>query len=256
MKFDIYMKFRIIYQIGLVLLFVSLFLEWYIFQVYDSSGRLIAYWAYNPIIGWSTIFSEDSTTNYLFKPNTIQIPIIIIIIYILILILSTYSLLFKNVERITDIEKLYPYAYIHIFLLALVSFFLFIFPILYLIPNNLYFPFLQVKDNDIDVRYFYRIGSGYCLQIIGFIMIFPYSIFYYQTITKFKTQQDSSKKIVDNYIQQVKEIINFDQLIANEKIKLEFEGNDFIELESSKLYQKKGEKKKVFPQCMKQKIPN
>lgn len=245
MKLDIYMKFRIICQFGLCLLFISLFLEWYVFQAFDSNNKLIAYWAYNPIFGWSTIFSEDSAINFLLKPSAIQIPIIITGIYILTLILSTYSLLFKDVERISEIEKLYPYAYTHIFLLALVSFFIFIFPILYLIPNNLYYPFLQVKDKDIDVIYFYSIGPGYCLQIIGFIMIFPYFIFYYQTITKFKSEQDSSKKFIDNYIQQVKEIVNFDQLIANEKIKLEFKDRDFIELESSTLYQKRKRKKKV-----------
>lgn len=244
MKLDIHKRFRLAFQIGLCFLFISLFLDWYIFQTYDSNDNLISHWTFNPITGWNTLLYNNSTENYLFKPQNIHIPIELIVLYIIVLLLSAYSMLFKDVEQNTVIEKLIFYAYIHFFLLALVGFFIFMFPMFYLLPSRLYFPFLRVKDKDLNITYFHSIGPGYCLQIIGFILIFPYIIFYYRTVIKFKSVQYTSKKLINKYLQEVQEVVDFDQLIANERIKLKFEDDGFIELESSKIYQNKAKKKK------------
>lgn len=245
MNSNIKKKFRILFLIGLVLLFASLFLEWYIFQVYNSNNVLIAYWSYNPLTEWSTIFSEDSTFNYLVKPEDIHMPLTLTGLFIVILLISAFSALFKDLESQQEIGKLYFYAYVNLFLITLNLFFIFAFPVLYLFPNDLYFPFLLIKDRDIDVTYHYSIGPGYLLQIVGFIMIFPYGVFYYQTITKFKSKEYSPKRFVNKYVQYVQEKIDLDKLITKEELKLKFPDNPLDIQEDLNIYYKKAAKRRA-----------
>ena len=165
-------KFKFIFILGLVFLFASLFLDWYVVQVYNSHHILIAHWAYNPLTGWSTIFSNNSTFNNIVKPDELEIPLILTGLFIIILVLSAYSALFKDLESQQELEKLSSFAYVNLFLIALNLYFIFAFPVFYLIPKKLYFPFLLIKDKELGVTYYYSIGPGYFLQIIGFIMIF------------------------------------------------------------------------------------
>jgi len=48
---------------GVILLFVSLFLEWYSFQVVDINNELIVSWSYNLFSEWTTDFPRGATVN-------------------------------------------------------------------------------------------------------------------------------------------------------------------------------------------------
>lgn len=247
MNSNIKKKFKILFVMGLVLLFASLFLEWYVFQVYNTNHTLIAYWSYSPLTGWSTIFSEDSTFNYMVKPEDIQMPLVLTGLFIVILVISAFSALFKDVERHHEFEKLYSYAYVNLFLIALNLYYIFAFPVFYLLPKELYFPFLLIKDKELEVTYYYSIGPGYFLQIIGFIMIFPYTTFYYNTIVSFKSKAQSPDKIIKKYTQYVQERLDLDKLIANEQLKLKFIDNPLDVKEDFEYKYKKAVKRRAKP---------
>jgi len=215
-------KFKSLYVMGLILLFTSLFLEWYSFQVYTNDNKLIAYWSFNLFTEWSTVISNDQHFNKQIKPNNLSIPIEISILFIFSILASGYSILFKDIEQNVELDKLYPYAYLNFFLIFLNLYFIIVFPVFYLLPNKLYYPFLLVKDRDMDVTYYYSIGPGYVFQILGFIMIFPYALFYYQTINNFKSKQQSPKKVIQRYIKNVQEPLDLDRLIAKEELSLKF----------------------------------
>ncbi len=234
MKINLKKSFKVLFLIGLILSFVSLFLDWYYFQVY-SNGELIAAWNYNVFSDWTTIFSYSSTLNNEFKPDELMLPFIINYIYIGILLISTYGIFFKDVENEKDLIKLYPFSYIQIFLLILNCYYLFVFPVLYLIPNELYFPFLFIENASDGLLYYYCIGLGYCLQIIVFITIFPYTVFYHQTLIKFEIKENSPTKIINRFIKTQQADLDFDKLIAEEELKQKFEDieiNEFFNQES------------------------
>jgi len=219
--------FRILYMLGLLLSFVSLFLEWYIYQVYDSHQTLRSYWSYNPITGWSTVFSENSTINNTLKPQTFNIPITLTILYIIMLAVSAYTVIFRDVEQQEELEKLTINSYVNIFLLMLMLYYIFAFPVFYLVPNDLYFPFLYVKDKEANMVYQYSIGPGYCVQIFGFICVFPYALFYYFTVNGFRSQESSAKNAVAQYVKTVQDPVDMDKLIAREQLKLKFGDDSF-----------------------------
>ncbi|MFX0072881.1 MAG: hypothetical protein ACFFAO_17530 [Candidatus Hermodarchaeota archaeon] len=212
-------NFKIVFLIGLVLLFTSFFLDWYIIQVFNSERKLIAYWSYNPLFEWKTIFSDQAIFNNSIRPKDLKVSPILAGIYFICLILSAYSAIFYDLEKKDNLEKIQRYAYVNLFLLSLVLFYLFVFPAFYLLPNKLYYPFLRIIDKDSNYTYYYSIGLGYILQMIGFVLIFPYTIFYYQTAVKFRLQIYTPKKIVDNYLETFQETIDIDKLIAQEELK-------------------------------------
>lgn len=214
--------FKILYLIGLILLFISFFLEWYVVQVYNSEGSLIAYWSYNPLFKWKTIFSESSSFNNNTRPKDLAISPLFPWIFIIFIVLSAYCVVFNDLENMKKIEKIQKYSYVNLFLLFLNIFYLFIFPAYYLLPNELYFPFVEINDEDLDCVYHYSIGPGYILQMIGFISIFPYIIFYYQTSLKFKSQKNSPNEMMGDYLEQIQEPIDMDKLIAQEEMKSRF----------------------------------
>jgi len=228
--------FRTLFALGLLLSFVSLFLEWYIYQVYDSHHSLKSYWSYNPITGWSTVFSESSTVNNTLKPHTFNIPITLTILYIIMLAVSAYTVIFRDVEQHEKLEKLTINSYANIFLLMLMLYYIFAFPVFYLIPNDLYFPFLHVKDKEANMIYQYSIGPGYYVQIFGFICVFPYALFYYYTVNGFRSQEHSAKNAVKQYVKDVQDPVDMDKLIANEQLKLKFGDKSFDVLEELEGY--------------------
>jgi hypothetical protein len=221
-------QFRILYGVGLILSFVSLFIEWYIYEVYDSNNHLKSYWSYNPITGWTTVFSEKSTVNNALKPNTFHMPIMMTIIYIFVLAISAYTVLFRDIEQYEKLEKLMIHAYSNLFLIMLMLYYIFVFPVFYLIPNDLYFPFVYIKDKDTGLVYRYSIGPGYWAQIIGFMCVVPYAFFYYFTVSGFQSEEHSAKDVVAQFVEQIQDLVDMDALIAKEKLKLKF-GNDFLD---------------------------
>ena len=59
MKNKIITSFKTLFFIGLILLFFSFFLDWYSFQIYDSTGLVVS-WNYNLFVDWSTPLSNSS----------------------------------------------------------------------------------------------------------------------------------------------------------------------------------------------------
>lgn len=241
MQVNIKTKFRYLYLVGWLLLFTSLFLEWYIFQVYSSGNILTASWSYSLFIEWTTLISSSSSFNSRMRPSDLSIPMEITAVFIVVLFVSGYSVLFKDIES-QELDKLYPYAYINLVLLLFNLFYIFVFPMFYLLPHKLYFPYLLVKDPKSGLTYFYSIGPGYLLQLIGAIMVFPYILFYYQTINRFESKVNSPANQVRNYIAQVQEPLDLDQLIAKEQVKLKFKNSNVNE-EQAILYNKNPKKK-------------
>jgi hypothetical protein len=213
--------FRPLFIVGVGLLFLSMLLEWYVFQVFDADHNLIAYWSYNPLFGWNTIFSKDASLNNAFRPSELALPYVLNIIYMISLAGALISLVFKDLETTErKIEKYYPYLILIVLTLCLNLFYIALFPILFLLPNEFYFPFLVITDKDADLTYSYTIAPGYILQILGFLLIFPYAIFYFLTFYRFQSPAPTMEDIINNYIEKVIEKPDLDELIAKEEVKL------------------------------------
>ena len=197
-------KFKYLYLAGWLLLFTSLFLEWYTFQVYSSGNRVLASWNYSLFTEWTTAISSSNSYNAKVRPSNLGVSFPVLVVFIGVLFLSLYSVLFKDIET-PEISRLSNYAKLNLCLLGLNIYYIFVFPMFYLLPQKLYFPYLLVKDPGSELTYFYSIGPGYVLQIIGFVMIFPYLMFYYQTVNRFDSQAKSPANLVQNYLHQVQE---------------------------------------------------
>ncbi len=223
MKSKIIHSFRILYLIGLVLLFFSLFLEWYSFQIYDFDNELLVSWSYSFFNGWVTPFSGSSSLNEVMKPENVSIPFIVNILLIIALIASGYIVILKNVDQATDIKSYNKYGYVNGFLLLLIAYYLIICPVMYLIPNELYYPLLNIRNYDSGLIKWYAIGPSYILQLISFPLIFPYSVFYFKTVSKFMQQERAPEKVFNRMIQESQELLDLDQYIAEEELNQELD---------------------------------
>ncbi len=216
-------SFRIMYLIGLALLFFSLFLEWYSLQIYDFDNELLVSWSYYIFNGWITPFSGSSPLNEVMKPENVYIPFTVNILLIIALLASGYVVILKNIDQATDIKSYNKYGYVNGFLLLLVIFYLIICPLMYLIPNELYYPLLNIRNYESSLIELYAIGPSYILQLISFPLIFPYSIFYFKTISKFIHQERAPEKLFHRVIQDSQEPLDLDQYIAEEELGQEFD---------------------------------
>ncbi len=212
--------FKTLYIIGIFISFLSLFFEWYSFQARSLDGELVVFWNFHIILGWDTIFSPDAWFNEAFRPRGEQFPIIIPIIYIIIMIIAMYSILFIDLEHPNNFEKAKIYSYIHIFLLLFGGFFICVIPIYYWFSQELFFPYIIFNDFELEVIFEYSVGLGYLLQSIAFTFILPYSFYYYYTTTHFEKRDVTLESALQNIISQVQESIDFDKLIAEERLKM------------------------------------
>jgi len=219
MKFSVRFGFRIVFLIGLSITFISMFLDWYSFIAYDDQNNLIVSWTYHLFLDWQSFFSSTAIFNEGYKPRNSSIPILINVILILLLVITAYSVLFEDVEKKKDISKLYRYSYLNLCLLFLMGFFIVLFPVIYLIPNNLYYPWLYYIDLERELTFFYCIGPGYILLLFGFVCTFPYCIFYYRTAMKFEKAHQHPQKVIENYIEAIQEPLDLDKYIAEEELK-------------------------------------
>jgi len=216
MKTSLPNYFKLIFLAGITLLFVSMFVEWYSFQMFEN-GRLMVSWNYNIFFEWSTEFPSGITINERYKPENLDVSPILNFLFIIILIFTIYTVLFKDLEQSEDLDTLKNFSFGFICLIALVLFYITIFPVIYLVSNELYFPSLVENDLDLALRFSYSISYGYILQLIGFLLIFPYSMHYYITITQFEKQKNTPEKKVAAYIENIQESIDFDKYIAEEE---------------------------------------
>ncbi|MFW9946481.1 MAG: hypothetical protein ACFFDX_06590 [Candidatus Odinarchaeota archaeon] len=213
--------FRRLFIIGLILVVISLCLDWYMFQAVNVVGNQVVYWCYSPLFDWYTIFTAEQMENMSYKPQNSSIPFPLTVVFIVSVALSLFGAMFKDIEKETPFQKLKLYAYTHIFTILFTAFYIFIYPIWYLFPNELYFPFVQLYDPFLEYQFFYSIHIGYILQFVGFILLFPYSIFFYQTLHSFEKESQSPENVITRYIEQVQEPLDFDKYIKEEELTLE-----------------------------------
>lgn len=214
--------FRGLFVIGLLLAIISLFLDWYVLQAFNVEGEQVVYWSYTPLFDWySPIFASGSIFNELYRPQTNSIPLVMMIVFIASIAISLFGVLFKDIERDHSFQKLRLYAYVHIFSVLFTAFYIVMYPVWYLFPNELYFPFLQQYDPFLEVQFLYTIHVGYVFQITGFILLFPYTIFYYRTLNLFEREFLSPEKVINRYIENLQEPLDFDKYIREEELKLD-----------------------------------
>ena len=206
---DVLRWFKGLFLIGLVSFFLSFFVEWYSFKMF-SETELIASWQFHLSEGWI------STVNDSLRPKQIEIPIFINVLVIILIVLTGYTVFFMSIESATELERYKTYAYIMGTLLILVFCYISLFPFMYLIPNDLFYPLFHVTDSTSGIITTYSMGLGYILQLISFPLLFPYAIFYISTILKFGQEDNSSDLRVRKLVEQYQEPIDLDQFIAKE----------------------------------------
>ncbi len=227
--------YKILFVIGLVLGFASVFLDWYYLQGISESGDTVVYWIYNVLFDWSTPFSKGALFNEVYQPKNATMPIAIVIVFIITLFLSAYSVLFHDVERGNNLLKLRRFNFVNLALVTLIGFFVLIFPLFFLLPNGLYYPFLLYYDYELEVTFYFSIGPGYFFQIISFGFSFPYALFNLSVINTFEREQSSVENTINRYIGSVREELDLDKLIAREEYMLESINNSQIEVPKSEV---------------------
>jgi len=203
---------------GLTLLFISLFMEWYSFQVGDINNEIIASWSYNLFIEWTTDFPSGVTINEDYKPPNLRIPLIIEILFVAVLILVAIVVLIGNIGDTNNFKFRGYYSYSFVFLLVLTMFYIVIFPAVYLYSNQLYFPVLTNIDTDLNNTFYYSIGIGYILHLFGFILIFPYSLYFIVTSNSIERNRFKPEIQIEELIQNVQESLDLDEIIAEEEL--------------------------------------
>ncbi len=222
--------YKILSIIGFLLGFASVFLDWYYIQaISEASGETIAYWIYNVLFDWSTPFSEGALFNEAYQPKNATMPIAIVITFIITLFLSAYSVLFHDVERGDNLIKVRRFNFVNLSLVTFIGFFVLIFPLFFLLPNGLYYPFLLYRDYELEVTFYYSIGPGYFIQFVSFVFTFPYALFNHSVISNFDKEHSSVEKTINRYISSVREELDFDKLIAKEEYELDVTSNSQIE---------------------------
>ena len=205
--------------IGIVLLFASMFLDWYYLDFFRTIDDIkIGGWTYNIMTEWGT--SYGGVLNDLLTPNPLGVPQIINLILFGTIFVVIYGVLFQDFEKQEAFERAKTFSYVNLFLLILNAYYILIFPIVYLIPSNLYFPFLTFADFQIQIIFHYCVGPGYLLQVVAFPLMFPYFIFHYQTITQFEKKQNVAEVAVKRFIAQHQEKQNLGKLITEELNKI------------------------------------
>jgi len=227
--------FKVIFVIGVLLGFASVFLDWYYLQGIADSGETVVFWIYNALFDWSTTFSTGALFNESYQPKNATMPVAIVIVFLVVLFLSAYSVLFHDVERGDKLEKVRKFNFVTLSLVTLIGFFILIFPLFFLLPNGLYYPFLVYYDYDLEITFYFSIGPGYFFQFISFGLTFPYALFNHSVITTFENEHSSVENTINRYIGSVREELDLDKLIAKEEYQLESVNNSQIEVPESEV---------------------
>jgi len=227
--------YKVIFLIGLVLCFTSVFLDWYYLEGVLDSGATIMSWIYNSLFGWSTPFTEGNVFNESYEPQNATMPIVVVIVFIIAVFLSSYSTLFHDVEQGDNILKVKRFSFITLLLIVLIGFFVLVFPLFFLLPYELYYPFMVYYDSELSLTLYYSMGPGYWLQAVSFGCTFPYALFNLSVINTYEKEQNSPGEVINSYIRNSKEKFDLDKLIAQEE----------YEIESSYLKQKNEPKNEV-----------
>ena len=222
MSINIKSLYKIIFLIGLIFSFASVFLDWYYIQgVLDNGGEPIMSWIYNALFGWSTPFTEGNLFNESYKPQNATMPVVIVMVLIALVFLSAYSTLFHDIEKGDNLLKVKRFGFITISLITLSGFFVLVFPLFFLLPNDLYYPFLVYYDYELELTLYYSVGPGYWFQVISFGCTFPYALFNQSVLITFEKEQYAPGEVIKAYFENVKEEFDLDKLIAQEELEIE-----------------------------------
>ena len=203
---------------GVIILFISLFLEWYSFQVVDINNEVIASWSYNLFFEWTTNFPEGATVNEEYRPLNLNVPFYITILFIIMLVLSVGVIIIRDINLSKNTTSIRYYSYIFAFLLILTFFYIVLFPSIYLYPNELYYPVLTNIDTELNIVTYYSVGIGYILQLCGFVLIFPYSLYYILSATAFERNRHIPEIQIEKIILEIQEPLDLDEFIAEEEL--------------------------------------
>lgn len=213
--------YKIIFLVGLLLGFASIFLDWYYLQGTLDSGETIVSHIYNVLLGWSTPFGKENAFNDFYAPQNAVMPVVIIVVFIVLVFLSAYSALFHDVEKGDNLIKVKRFGFIAISLVTLIGFFVLVFPLFFLLPNGLYYPFMVYYDYELELTLSYSIGPGYLFQVIAFGCTFPYAMFNQSVLSNFEKEKFAPAKVIQSYIESSKESFDLDKLIAQEEFEIE-----------------------------------
>ncbi|MFW9873336.1 MAG: hypothetical protein ACFFG0_09555 [Candidatus Thorarchaeota archaeon] len=210
---------RLMLIIGLILLFISLFLEWYSFQVVDNNNELIASWSYSLFFEWTTELPQGIAVNEDYRPLNLGVPLYLTILFMGMMILSGAIVVIRDLDTLKDSSNMRYITYIFGFLLTLTFFYIVLFPVIYLFSNELYFPVVTIIDTELNTTTFYSIGLGYIIHLIGFVFIFPYSLYsILRSVTLEKTRHLPEIHI-EKIIRDIQEPLDLDECIAEEELR-------------------------------------
>lgn len=200
---------RVCFLMGIALAFISLFMDWYVFQGIDSSNAVLVDWSYNLFYDWYSPSRLDTELNTWYKPINATIPIPLMIFFILMLIISSFGAVFHSSEKPSKLKYAKGFAVINLGLIFMIIFFMVIFPIMYLFPNQLLFPFLLLYDYELDLVFYFMVGIGYYLQVIAFACCFPFTLFYYKFAYTFEIESQ-----FHNITNLSSDVLDLDKFIA------------------------------------------
>jgi hypothetical protein len=234
--------FKILFLIGCAVAFLGIFFDFYSYKTFIFIDTEISSWTYNQFEGWSStvppinaylLFENFSrafipfiflSSMLLENPPELSIHPLFHILFLGIIISSVCFLLVKKLESTKDLSDLTFYALLHIFLLMLVGFYVVVFPLFYLIPNDLYFPFIIINEAFFGITYHYYLGISYYLELIAFILLFPYAIFYLQTTRNYQMKEDYGQEF-EQFKKHLTNQVDIDKLIAEEELCLKLKLN-------------------------------
>jgi hypothetical protein len=200
---------RIYFLIGIALAYISLFMDWYLFQGIDSSSAVIVDWSYHLFYDWYSPARLDTELNNWYKPTDASIPLPLIIFFVILLAIASFGAVFHSSENLSKMKHAKGFAIINLGVLFLIIFFMVIFPIMYLFPNQLLFPLLIFYDYELNLAFYFAVGWGYYLQVIAFVCCFPYCCLYYKLAYTFEIESQ-----LHNFTNSPPNQLDLDKLIA------------------------------------------
>ena len=215
--------FKALWMIGGLLLFISLFIDNYYYYLFDWNGAPLGTWGFNQFGDWYGLSISSSALATSFAPTPLEVPFYLTLFFIIILFIGLYGILFKDPEHLKkeiELDSLTSYAYLNFFVVGISCFYILVFPALYLF-GNVFLPVLQVRDPVQEIVLQYAVGPGYIMQSASFVLLFPYSMFYYRVITTFYAKQHTPDKVITKYIEQTTTSLDLDRMIQEEELKRE-----------------------------------
>jgi hypothetical protein len=205
--------FKILFGVGLLVLLGSLFLEWYSLRVFDISENLESRVSYYIFFEMSITKNEMGIQN-IFSQNTFM-PFFLSIAFILSIIMSVFCLIFiqslKNQRSFSTAASL---------TIIITLYYIIIFPSLYLLPNDLCFPFLKTTEPTLQIQLTYGLGIGYYMQIIGFLLIFPLTVYSFQKPLIKQDQNEEDNNKLEEFLLTNKDNADLRKFIQEEKAEL------------------------------------